>query len=68
VFGGDENLTTALLDRLAEQASVVTTKGKSYRMRKRKDGGDVAPPAAPPSTATESSEASKPTPKPPKKR
>jgi len=68
VFGGDEKLTTALLDRLAEQASVVTTKGKSYRMRRRKDGGEVAPPPAPPSTATESSEASKPTPKPPKKR
>jgi DNA replication protein DnaC len=40
VFGGDEKLTTALLDRLAEQASVITTKGKSYRMRKRKTGQD----------------------------
>ncbi len=35
VFGGDEKLTTALLDRLAEHATVITTKGKSYRMRKR---------------------------------
>ena len=35
VFGGDEKLTTALLDRLAEHATVMTTKGKSYRMRKR---------------------------------
>jgi hypothetical protein len=35
VFGGDEKLTTALLDRLAEHAIVITTKGKSYRMRKR---------------------------------
>jgi DNA replication protein DnaC len=35
VFGGDEKLTTALLDRLAEHATVLTTKGKSYRMRKR---------------------------------
>jgi DNA replication protein DnaC len=35
VFGGDEKLTTALLDRLAERATVITTKGKSYRMRKR---------------------------------
>jgi len=46
VFGGDEKLTTALLDRLAEHATVITTKGKSYRMRKR--GADVqAQPAAP---------------------
>jgi DNA replication protein DnaC len=35
VFGGDEKLTTALLDRLAESAAVVTTRGKSFRMRKR---------------------------------
>lgn len=36
VFGGDEKLTTALLDRLAHHATVITTKGKSYRMRKRR--------------------------------
>ncbi len=36
VFGGDEKLTTALLDRLAHHATVLTTKGKSYRMRKRR--------------------------------
>lgn len=36
VFGGDEKLTSALLDRLAENAVVITTKGKSYRARKRK--------------------------------
>lgn len=35
VFGGDEKLTTALLDRLADGATVVTTKGKSFRMRRR---------------------------------
>jgi DNA replication protein DnaC len=35
VFAGDEKLTTALLDRLAHHATVITTKGKSYRMRKR---------------------------------
>lgn len=35
VFGGDEKLTTALLDRLADRAIVVTTKGKSFRMRRR---------------------------------
>ncbi len=36
VFAGDETLTTALLDRLAHHATVITTKGKSYRMRKRR--------------------------------
>ncbi len=36
VFAGDEKLTTALLDRLAHHAVVVTTKAKSYRMRKRR--------------------------------
>jgi DNA replication protein DnaC len=35
VFGGDEKLTAALLDRLAENAVVITTKGASYRARKR---------------------------------
>lgn len=52
VFGGDEKLTTALLDRLAHHATVIATKGRSYRMRRRgsndeKDAvsdGEVAPP------------------------
>lgn len=35
VFGGDEKLTTALLDRLAHHATVITTKGKSFRLRRR---------------------------------
>jgi DNA replication protein DnaC len=35
VFAGDEKLTTALLDRLAHHAAVISTKGKSFRMRKR---------------------------------
>ncbi len=35
VFGGDEKLTAAVLDRLAENALVVTTKGASYRSRRR---------------------------------
>ncbi len=35
VFAGDEKLTTALLDRLAHHATVITTRGKSYRMRRR---------------------------------
>ncbi|MCJ7442290.1 MAG: IS21-like element helper ATPase IstB [Thermoanaerobaculaceae bacterium] len=37
VFGGDEKLTTALLDRLAHHATVITTKGKSFRMRRRQE-------------------------------
>ena len=36
VFAGDEKLTTALLDRLAHHATVLTTEGKSFRMRKRR--------------------------------
>jgi DNA replication protein DnaC len=49
VFGSDEKLTTALLDRLAERATVITTKGKSYRMRKRgaSDGPATAAEPAP---------------------
>jgi DNA replication protein DnaC len=39
VFAGDEKLTTALLDRLAHHATVLTTKGKSYRMRTRRGSG-----------------------------
>lgn len=33
---GSEKLTTALLDRLAHHAHILTTKGKSYRSRNRK--------------------------------
>ncbi len=36
VFAGDEKLTTALLDRLAHHATVITTQRKSCRMRKRR--------------------------------
>ena len=47
VFAGDEKLTTALLDRLAHHATVITTKGKSYRMRKRRDAEAATTAAAP---------------------
>lgn len=46
VFGGDEKLTTALLDRLAENATVIATKGKSYRMRKRQSKATPSPAAS----------------------
>jgi DNA replication protein DnaC len=49
VFGGDEKLTTALLDRLAEHATVMTTKSKSYRMRTRK--ATATPPSTDPGPA-----------------
>jgi len=42
VFAGDEKLTTALLDRLVHHATVITTTGKSYRMRKRRPREDPA--------------------------
>ena len=44
---GDEKLTTALLDRLAHHAHILTTKGKSYRTGRGKRG-DTPPPAATP--------------------
>lgn len=52
VFGGDEKLTTALLDRLGERATIITTRGKSYRMRRRSapDGAAASSGAAAPST------------------
>jgi DNA replication protein DnaC len=43
VFGGDEKLTTALLDRLAHHATVITTRGKSFRMRKRGEPKEETP-------------------------
>jgi DNA replication protein DnaC len=46
VFGGDEKLTTALLDRLAHHATVIATKGKSFRMR-RKSAGEEKNDASP---------------------
>lgn len=46
ILGGDEKLTTALLDRLADNAAVITTRGKSFRMRKR--SGGIAPAVADP--------------------
>lgn len=52
VFGGDEKLTTALLDRLGERATIITTRGKSYRMRKRTAAEGAAPTGLAPNTIT----------------
>lgn len=38
---GDEKLTTALLDRLGHHAHILTTKGTSYRTRKRRKTSDT---------------------------
>lgn len=35
VFGGDEKLTTATLDRLAHHSTILTTCGESFRLRNR---------------------------------
>lgn len=51
VFAGDEKLTTALLDRLADGATVITPKGKSFRMRRRGTQPEVKGPPALPSVA-----------------
>jgi DNA replication protein DnaC len=42
VFGGDKKLAGALLDRMAETATVITTRGKSFRMRRRANAGRAA--------------------------
>lgn len=45
---GDEKLTVALLDRLTQGAHILTTKGSSYRARRRKTGGAGSPNLASP--------------------
>jgi DNA replication protein DnaC len=46
VFAGDEKLTTALLDRLADRATVISTRGRSFRLRRRRTR-ETAGPAIP---------------------
>ena len=41
---GDEKLTTALLDRLVHHAHVLTTRGSSYRTRKRRNKSEEEQP------------------------
>jgi DNA replication protein DnaC len=43
VFADDVKLTAALLDRLADRATILATKGKSFRMRRRKNEAGQAP-------------------------
>lgn len=42
VFGGDEKLTTALLDRLSHHAHILTTRGASFRRQKQSRTKDAA--------------------------
>ena len=42
---GDEKLTTALLDRLAHHAHILTTRGKSYRTGRGRSSDDRLTPA-----------------------
>ena len=51
---GDEKLTTALLDRLAHHAHILTTKGKSYRTGRGKRG-DTPPPTDTPKSKDKTS-------------
>jgi hypothetical protein len=46
VFAGDEKVTTALLDRLAHHATVVTTQGERYRMRRVRTFSHTIPTSA----------------------
>ena len=47
---GDAMVAAALIDRLVHHATMVTLKGKSYRLRER--GAGIAPAAQAPSLAT----------------
>jgi DNA replication protein DnaC len=46
VFAGDEKLATALIDRLADRGTIITTKGKSFRLQRRR-GRDTPAASAP---------------------
>lgn len=52
VFAGDEKLATALIDRLADRGTIITTKGKSFRLRRRRSGASITTAAADASTST----------------
>lgn len=49
VFAGDATLATALIDRLADRATIITTSGKSFRLRRRRstDTPDDGPKPSP---------------------
>jgi hypothetical protein len=50
-FAGDEKLATALIDRLADRGTIMTTKGKSFRLQRRRTrepaAGTTKSPAGP---------------------
>lgn len=43
VFGGDEVLTTAILDRLLHHSAVVNIRGRSYRLKDKYQAGTITP-------------------------
>jgi len=45
VFGGDEKLATAAIDRLAHHSVIITTRGRSYRTRHRAQPTSATEPA-----------------------
>lgn len=53
VFAGDEKLATALIDRLADRATIITTKGKSFRLRRRRGQGSAKADPTPASSGPE---------------
>jgi DNA replication protein DnaC len=42
IFAGDEKLATALIDRLADRGTIITTKGKSFRLQRRRSRDPAA--------------------------
>lgn len=57
IFAGDEKLATALIDRLADRGTIITTKGKSFRLRRR--SRDTTAPGPEPETGSRSQEVAK---------
>lgn len=53
VFAGDEKLATALIDRLADRGTIITNKGKSFRLQRRRSREPKASAGPAPAEMTE---------------